>query len=53
MKNTHKKLAALNADSLRDLVNAVNEMELSKDDILGPPMYQDGSYCILYYQDCN
>jgi len=52
MENTHKRLTALNADSIRALVNAVNENGIQKDDILDIIINGD-SYYLLYYQECD
>jgi len=52
MENTHKRLTALNADSIRVLVDAVNENGIQKDDILDIIINGD-SYYLLYYQECD
>ena len=53
MENTQKQLTALNSDSIRHLINAVNERGIQKNDILGNPLYVEGSYYLLYYEDCD
>ena len=53
MENTRKKLMALNADSIRSLVNIVNEMGIQKEDVLGPPTLVNDSYYLLYYKNCD
>lgn len=53
MENTRKRLTALNADSIRALVNAVNENGIQKDDILGDIITNGDSYYLLYYQECD
>lgn len=52
MENTHKWLKALNADSIRTLVDAVNENGIQKDDVLDIIINGD-SYYLLYYQECD
>jgi hypothetical protein len=52
MENTRKQLTALNTDSIRHLVNIVNELNIKKEDVL-KLFYQDGSYYLLYYVDCE
>ena len=50
MKNISRKLTALNADSIRHLINEVNERHIMKDDVLDL-VYADDSFCLLYYED--
>jgi len=52
MENTHKQLTALNTDSVRTLINMINEMGIQKDDILKIICEQD-SYYLLYYENCD
>lgn len=52
MKNTSKRLAALNTDSLRGLVDTINERNIMKDDVL--KLYEkEDSYFLLYYEDVD
>lgn len=53
MENTRKQLTALNSDSIRSLVNAVNERGIQRDDVLGNPICINDSYYLLYYEDCD
>jgi hypothetical protein len=50
MENTKKQLMALNTDSIRRLVNTINELGIEKEDVL-KLFYQDGSYYLLYYHE--
>lgn len=50
MENTHKQLTALNADSIRSLVDSVNEIGIQKEDVLKLISTDDGYY-LLYYQE--
>jgi len=52
MKDTNKRLTALNTDSVRHLVNIINELDIKKEDVL-KLFYQDGSYYLLYYENCD
>lgn len=52
MGNIRKKLAALNADSVRALVNTVNELDIQKEDVLSL-IQHDNSYYLLYYRECD
>lgn len=52
MENTHKQLAALNSDSIRHLVNVINEKNIRKDDVL-KLICEGDSYYLLYYEDCD
>lgn len=52
MKNTQKRLTALNADSLRHLIDEVNEKQIMKDDVL-KLIFKDDTYFLLYYEDCE
>lgn len=53
MENTHRQLTALNTDSLRALIDEVNDRQIMKDDILGSPICIDNSYYLLYYEDLD
>lgn len=50
MGNTQKQLTALNTDSIRNLVNTVNELGIQKEDVLKLVCEKD-SYYLLYYRD--
>lgn len=52
MKNTNKQLTVLNADSIRHLVDAINERTIMKEDVLELVRKED-SYFLLYYEDCD
>lgn len=53
MGDSRKQLTALNSDTLRDLINKVNDRGIEKDDILGNPILVEDSYYLLYYTDCK
>ena len=50
MENTHKQLTALNAHSIRSLVDSANEIGIQKEDVL-KLMSTDDGYYLLYYQE--
>ncbi len=52
MKNTRKRLTALNADSVRSLVDIINEEQIMKEDVLKLLCTND-SYYLLYYKDVD
>jgi len=52
MENTHKQLVALNSDSIRHLVNEINERCITKDDVLDL-ICENNSYYLLYYEDID
>lgn len=52
MDNTNKRLMALNSDSIRHLINAINERNIAKEDVL-KLICEDHSYYLLYYENCN
>lgn len=52
MENTYKRLTALNSDSIRQLINAINEKGIQKDDVLAFIPDKE-SYYLLYYETVN
>ena len=52
MENTHKRLTALNADSIRSLIDSVNAIGIQKEDVL-MPISTDNGYYLLYYQESD
>lgn len=49
MGNTQKQLAALNADSIRELITLVNQKQIQKEDVLAFAP-ENNSYYLLYYE---
>lgn len=52
MENTNKRLTALNTDSVRSLINIINEEHIMKEDVLDL-LHTNGEYYLLYYKDCE
>jgi len=52
MENTNKQLTALTSDSIRRLIDTINERKIMKEDVL-KLISKDGVYFLLYYESCD